>query len=374
MAVNIKKLFSLLLVGFLFGVSVGTVGGLNAKSESIFIEQQKSASLMHEEAVVNIQAVANSTINPGAGKLVWPILNAGKDEDIPLPLRESKQYADNMIAVYIQDEERVIQINEEEYLVGVVAAEMPASYQEEALKAQAVAARTYLERKKSASGCNRHAQADICTSSGHCQAYRDEKNRRQWWGKKFDYYEQKIRNAVQETKGEVLLYEGKLINAMYHSSSYGSTEDCVSVYGNQMDYLVSVPTPENKENVTVEVKINRSVLVKKLLAQLPDSGISETNLNKALKLNGVTPSGRVDSVTVGNCEISASRFRGIVGLRSTDFSMRIQNEEVIFIANGHGHGLGMSQAGANILAKQGMNYYEILLHYYKGVILDCPKK
>lgn len=371
-----KKLFSLLLIGFLVGVSAGTVRELNAKPKNIFIEQQGSKHLMHDEASMNIQMITNSALDLKEGKVVWPITNDNRDKnkEVPIPLYEVKRYADNIIAVYIQDEDRIIQMNEEEYLVGVVAAEMPALYHEEALKAQAVAARTYLERKKSVSGCNRHAQADICTSSGHCQAYRDLENRRQWWGEKFESYEQKIRNAVKETKGEVLLYEGKLINAMYHSSSYGSTEDCVSVYGNQMDYLVSVTTPEDKENVSVEFKISRSALAKKLLEQFPDSGVSQNNLDKTLKLNGVTSSGRVESVIVGNCEISASRFRGIVGLRSTDFSMQIQKEQVVFTAKGHGHGLGMSQAGANILAKQGMNYCQILLHYYKGVILDCPEK
>lgn len=274
------------------------------------------------------------------------------------------------VKIYNYAESCVQTLDITEYLIGVLAAEMPASYRIEALKAQAVAARTYLASKQTAKGCARYEKCDICTYSGHCQGYMSKEKRKKRWGDKFETYEEKLSKAVTETQDLVLTYNGKLISAMYHDSSLYSTEDSQAVYGSAQAYLVSVETPEQPNQVSKKVSYLITDFINLVNKEYPGSTLTPENFVKQFKIGETTPSGRVASVQLGKLEVDGSDFRGVVGLRSTEFYFKIIADTVIFTTNGYGHGLGMSQVGANEMAKQGSNYKEILLHYYTGVKLE----
>ncbi len=274
------------------------------------------------------------------------------------------------VKVYDAQAGKLREMSVHEYLVGVVSGEMPASYQLEALKAQAVAARTYLERKIASGGCNEMEGADICTNSAHCQAFCTLEKRRSNWGENFEKYSDKIEEAVNQTAGEVLTYDGRVIEALYHSSSGGSTEDVAAVYGNSLSYLVSVDSPENIEDITVQTAFSRAEFVSAVKKEYPSCGLTASGLNKQVYIESYTESGRAAKVKLGKVILTAREFRGLMGLRSTDMSIAFDKDNIYFTTVGYGHGVGMSQVGANIMAKDGAGYKEILRHYYKGVEIE----
>lgn len=258
-----------------------------------------------------------------------------------------------------------------QYLVGVLAAEMPASYSAQALRAQAVAARTYLYYKMGRGGCARYeSNCACCTFSGHCQGYLSKNERKARWGEQFAKYEQKLWDAVEQTDGQCLFYNGKIVNAMYHSSSAISTEDYHSLYGTgRVEYLKSVSTPDNKQDITTKKEMNIAEFIN-ALKDYPDNGLSLFNLKDKVYISRYTDSGRVDKVRVGHYELSGVEFKNIFGLRSTHFEITVTPVQVLITCYGHGHGIGMSQLGANVMAISGKNYKEILLHYYNGVTVE----
>ena len=254
-----------------------------------------------------------------------------------------------------------------EYLVGVLAAEMPASYSLEALKAQAVAARTYLYYKMGKGGCARYEpNCACCTFSGHCQGYLSKNERRTRWGEQFAKYEQKLLDAVEQTAHECLFYNGKIVNAMYHSSSAVSTEDYHSLYGtDRVEYLQSVSTPDNKADITTtkEMKVAEFINAFK---NYPNNGLTLVNVKDEVYISSYTDGARADKVRVGYYELSGVEFKNLFSLRSTHFEITATPRKVVITCYGHGHGIGMSQLGANVMALNGKNYKEILLHYYRG--------
>ena len=282
-----------------------------------------------------------------------------------------KEEQERTVCVYYKAEERKETMSEREYLIGVLAAEMPAYYNIEALKAQAVAARTYLYSKVEHGGCSRYQKCDICTYSGHCQGYLNLRQRRDRWGKSFDKNEEKLAAAVDATEGIFLTYNGEIISAMYHDSSYGSTEDFSSLYyGNKREYLSSVSTPEGMETVTKTVITDIEDFVQTVNTKYPSAGLTPQNIGQELRITAYTQSGRVKEVRMGRQTVSASEFQKLAGLRSTQFHFKITQYSIIFINSGYGHGVGMSQVGANTMAKNGSSYEEILTHYYTGVKLE----
>ncbi|NLT64628.1 MAG: stage II sporulation protein D [Clostridiales bacterium] len=251
-----------------------------------------------------------------------------------------------------------------DYLPYALAAEMPANFSEEALKAQAVAARTYIlyctlhENPK-------HPQADICTEAGCCLAYADESKLRGSWGKNFDSNIEIIRKAVTETDGQVMVYDELPILASFHSSSAGKTESGSELWGN-VPYLVSVNSPETEKDVpnfvtTVEVSIDN--FRETVLSYKTDAVFSE-NAAEWVKDTELDESGRVRSIIIGGVKLSGSEMRKLFSLRSTAFMLEFKDNIFLFTVTGYGHGLGMSQYGANVMAKNGFNYQEILEHYY----------
>jgi stage II sporulation protein D len=248
---------------------------------------------------------------------------------------------------------------------------MPASFEGEALKAQAVAARTYiLCRMSHPSGA--HPGAAVCGEASCCLAYRDEQSLRELWGGSYSTYMEKIRNAVIETDGQYLTYEGEFIQAMFHSSSPGLTESSAAL-GLPVPYLVSVSSPETEKEVpnyitTVEVSAEDfrisilGISPDSALSGQPDAWLGEVKLDQ---------SGRVESLMVGGKEITGSTIRGLFSLRSACFTLQYTGECFLFTVTGYGHGVGMSQYGGNVMAKQGSDYGKILAHYYPGTVL-CP--
>ena len=252
------------------------------------------------------------------------------------------------------------------YLVGVVRSEMPASFAPEALKAQAVAARTYTYHKMLNGGSANHPQADACDDITCCKAYMDAAAAAENWGDKAAAYEEKIRSAVVETDGECVLYGAQPVLAVFHSSSAGMTQDAADVWSGSLPYLQSVASPEDEAtvpNYKSTASFSTAELKDLLQAALPQAqlsgGVEEwfTNVQRSA-------AGAVTDLTVGGETISGNQLRTILGLRSACFTMVFEGDAVTFSVTGYGHGVGMSQYGANVLAADGMNYREILAWYY----------
>lgn len=263
----------------------------------------------------------------------------------------------------------VISVSMADWLPGVVAGEMPASFEDEALRAQAVAARTYI-LSRGRTGVLAHPDADVCDDPGCCKAHSDEALLREKWGDKYDEYWARMQRAVRDTDGQYLEYGGEAIQALFHSSSAGRTEDSGAVW-NALPYLVSVTSPETGEDVPNYVS-GLSLTVTDFAGKLREAG-------EIVDLSG-TPdtwvgdirlddSGRVESAVIGGAELTGTRLREIFGLRSTAFTLEYVNGGFTFTVTGYGHGVGMSQYGANVMAKEGRSYEEILAHYYPGTEL-----
>ena len=254
------------------------------------------------------------------------------------------------------------------YLVGVVRAEMPASFEGEALKAQAVAARTYTLYKMQTGG-NHGDTADICTDSTCCQAYISEEDARNNWGENADAYEEKIEAAVRETDGEAILYGGVPILAVFHSSSAGQTRSSGEVWVSDLPYLQAVASPEPSDSIPnyySRVEFTAEEFREKFLAAYPEADLSG-DLGTWLQ-NAVTDSaGSVQTVDVGGVTVKGSQLRSILGLRSACFEWEEQEGKLVFFVTGFGHGVGLSQYGANQMAKEGADWREIVTHYYTGV-------
>lgn len=252
-----------------------------------------------------------------------------------------------------------------DYLVGVVAAEMPASFEDEALKAQAVAARTYTYYK---SGSNAHTE-DVCTDPGHCQAYFTKADMELNWGADYDFYFNKIKNAVYSTQNQHLTYNEEPVMAVFHSMGGGKTENASDVWGNSLPYLVSVDSPgeEMASTYKTSVTVPFSEFCEKIHSHYPQATINSfLDISRPL----LTEGGHVKSMVIGSITIPGTTLRTLFNLRSTKFDMTFENDNIIFHVTGYGHGVGMSQYGANAMAKEGKTYKEILSHYYQGTTLS----
>ena len=271
--------------------------------------------------------------------------------------------------LHVKDNYTVEDINLDDYLLGVVSAEMPASFEQEALKAQAVVARTYtLYCIKHNNG--KHNGADICDDSTCCQAWISKENRMEKWDEKErDNYWKKIENAVIDTKGKVITYNGEVIDAFFHSNSGGKTENVSTVWGGaDLPYLQSVETSgeDGYTQFQSEVVLSKEEFTEKIKSKHKDFEIDFSD-SECIKILEYTEGNRVKTIKIGNLELSGVEVRTLVGLKSANFTVEMVNDEIKFSVNGYGHGVGMSQTGADSLAKQGKNYEEIIKHFYTGV-------
>ena len=293
-------------------------------------------------------------------------------EESPPTSSNSQNKNEDLVLVYIKEEKKVISVSLEEYICGTVAAEMPAVYEKEALKAQAVCAFTYLCKKME--NKKPDDEFDITDDFKTDQAYITKETRQERWGEKYSIYEEKILDAVKETANKVITYEGKIIFAAYHAISSGKTEDAKNVWGGEYPYLKAVSSEGDL--------LHKDFLSEKTVAK---KDFEEALVNKEVKF-GDNPmeyigdiqkseSGTVLKILICGKEFTGSEIREIFDLRSSNFDIKfIENTGFVFSVKGYGHGVGMSQNGANYLAQSGKSFDEIICHYYSGVKLENYNK
>lgn len=278
----------------------------------------------------------------------------------------------NTIKLLHTDTDKVEDIQLDEYLYGVVSAEMPASFEEEALKAQAVVARTYTIYKI-VNNDGKHGEADICDDSGCCQAWISKEDRLEKWDEnKREENWNKIVDAVKSTQGKIITYEGKPINAFFHSNSGGATEAPIDVWGGSgYPYLQSVATAgeDAYSQYSSEATFSKEEFEEKIKEVHSDFEI-DFDEKDCIKVEEYTDGNRVKTVKIGNLELSGVEVRTIFGLRSANFKVTINDNEIKFEVTGYGHGVGMSQTGADSLAKEGQSYEDIIHHYYTDVEIE----
>ena len=244
-------------------------------------------------------------------------------------------------------------IDAREYITGVVAAEMPALYEEEALKAQAVAAYTFSCYRRDTSD----EDYDISTDPATCQAYLTNAQLKEKWGENYDTYYNKILSCVKAVEGKMVSYKGKTALTVYHAISPGKTNSCADVWEKEIPYLKSVESLGDKLNRDYISTLTLSA--SELSAKL---GVTADNLSGIKKCD----TGLIKSVTIGGKTFSGSQIQKALSLRSAAFEASKSGESFTFTVYGYGHGVGMSQSGADYMAKQGSSYKEILAHYYSG--------
>ncbi len=254
----------------------------------------------------------------------------------------------------------VRQMRLSEYLAGVVLAEMPVDFEEEALKAQAVVARTYTCKRLENS---KHTGAAVCTDSACCQGYQDPKDYVNSGGSAEKV--EKIRASVTSTDGQVLVYDGELIDATYFSCSGGSTEDAVAVWGRDVPYLQSVESPGEEDAPRYTDRVSYTPENFKLLTGCSGEGSVGTWFGGVTYTDG----GGVDTIKICGETFSGTELRGMLGLRSTMFTVSVSDGMIVIETRGFGHRVGMSQYGAQAMAEAGSTYEEILKHYYVGALL-----
>lgn len=276
------------------------------------------------------------------------------------------------ISVFDVKTNRVFEVGLEEYVFCATAAEMPASYELEAIKAQALAARTYAfthmrELYADSTPCKK-GLSDVCTDSGCCQSYKSIESLFEKWGSNASRYAKKVYEAVKVTKGEIVSYQGEPILALFHASSGGVTENSENVFSSALPYLVSVDSP-NEEFHThfADTKVlSAEYVVEAINTSFLEANLRKAELSKQIKVLERYISGRVKTVQIGNSTCTGRDLRNTLGLNSANFSIEFDSDKVIISTIGFGHGVGMSQAGANAMAQAGSNYIQILTHYYQS--------
>lgn len=258
----------------------------------------------------------------------------------------------------------ILELDMQDYLVGVVAAEMPAGFPDEALKAQAVAARTYA---MNCAAAGKHGDAQVCADYKCCQAWQDETALREKWGSDFDAYHTKLVSAVSATDGQYLTYGGEIVFAAFHSSSAGVTEDSGSIW-NPRPYLISVSSPETENDVPNYIsRVDCAAIDFRdtILSAHPEADFTgeEAGWIGDISRDG---SGRVAYAVLGGVTVDGTELRSLFSLRSTAFELEYYDGAFHFTVTGFGHGVGMSQYGAKVMAENGDDYRTILAHYYPG--------
>lgn len=279
---------------------------------------------------------------------------------------------DSAVLLTVQDGETVESMALDQYLRGVVRGEMPASFELEALKAQAAAERTYVYYQLAAGRKEAHPDADVCTDPGCCSAWLSEEAAREKWGEDFDGWESRIEEAVAATDGQTALYDGQPILAVFHSSSAGKTAEAGDVWSGDVPYLRSVDSPEGEETVPNYYSAAEftAAEAKTLLAQAHPELTFSGGPDKWFGAAERDDSGRVSTVEVCGAPLRGVEVRRIFSLRSACFTIDAAAERVTFRVTGYGHGVGMSQYGARAMALEGAGYAEILKHYYTGVEIE----
>lgn len=284
----------------------------------------------------------------------------------PVPVSPVEGWDEGQSLRLLKSDGTIEQMTLSDYLWGVVAAEMPASFQPEALKAQAVAARTYCLYLRGGEG-EKHPGADVCTDHTCCQAYLTYEQAAAGWGQDAQRYADKITQAIADTNGLLCLYEGQPIDAVFFSSTAGKTSGAMEVWGTEVPYLVSVDSPEGEEvpGWRTVVTFTPSEFTERFRLAFPEADFSAAPESWFQDME-TDDSGTVTAVTIGGVRVTGGQARAVFGLRSAHFAASATGEEVTFWVTGYGHSVGMSQYGANALAAQGNSFQQILEWYYTG--------
>ena len=273
------------------------------------------------------------------------------------------------IKLYHAKTSQAEELSLDDYLYGVVSSEMPASFEKEALKAQAIVARTYTIYQITKSK-GKHGDADICDDYKCCQAWISKEDRLAKWSEnEAEANWNKIVEAVDSTQGKIITYNGSPIDAFFHSNSGGITETASNVWGgDNFPYLQSVQTSgeDGYTQYSSEVEFSQSEFIDKIKTKHPDFEI-DFNDNSCVQILEYTESGRIRTIKFGNIQIAGTEARTLLGLKSTNFSFEIVDGKIKFKVLGYGHGVGMSQTGADSMAKAGSSAEEIIKHFYSGV-------
>ena len=266
-------------------------------------------------------------------------------------IQKNKQNVDKY-QVNIDTTDNLLTVDLEEYIIGVVAGEMPALFHEEALKAQSIASRTYLIH---------HLQSNkTISNTTDDQVFLTKEEMKDKWKDDYDKYYEKIKQAVTATKNLIMYYDNKPIKAFYFSKSNGYTASSISVFNEQYEYLTIVESPYDQDNLNT-IEISKKDFCIKL--NITCNQISITNITK-------DKSNRVSKITINNKEYKGTQIRKLLSLRSTDFNFKLKKDTIEITTKGYGHGVGMSQYGANNMAKLGYTYEEILKYYYQDIKID----
>ena len=331
----------------------------------------KEMNLMRQSVAVSVLLTAVLFLGPMATVRPLPaeqMLPPEEEEAAVTDVPYAGGDRDTEVFLNVLTEGQTRQMDLGTYLVGVLRAEMPALFHEEALKAQAAAARTYT-LYKILSGSGHGDGADVCTDPTCCQAYLDQAAARAEWGEQAAVYEEKVRSAVTETDGQVILYGGVPILAVFHAASAGMTRNAGAVWQSDLPYLQAVASPESAERIPDYYSrkvFSPAELKQKLQTLCPEAdlrGSGENWLTDAVR----DSAGSVETVKVGGVTVKGSAVRGALELRSACFEWEKEGESVVFYVTGYGHGVGMSQHGADRMAREGADWRQILTHYYTGV-------
>lgn len=327
---------------------------LDTDADKIEEGNKKVDNLLVNVSDSNVSAVKVESLDSKSNYLenTNTISKANNTLNNNITTEEVKQ--DKTVKVKLNNGE-IINITLEEYVIGVVGSEMPALFNEEALKAQSIAARTYALKKDSVG-------ATLVASTSD-QVYKTNSELKNMWGESFNTYYEKVKKVVMATKGEVMMYNGKYIDALYFSTSNGRTEDPIYVWNYSAPYLKSV---DSKWDIgTKFFNATKTIPISELNQKL---GVNINSVND-IQIKSQTTGGRVNSIIIGEKEFTGVNVRMLLGLRSSDFTVSESGSNIVFTTKGWGHGVGMSQYGANEMAKAGYNYSQILKHYYTGITI-----
>lgn len=317
-----------------------------------------------------------ASVNPGTGIDTVPESVA---EEIMTSNAASKEDWDQAQTVTVLIAGEVKELTLEAYLPGVLAAEIPASFPDEALKAQAVAARTYVMYKKRLVELGNeppesHKGAVLCDDPKHCKAYIDiDAKAKELWGGSAEEYVGKIKDAIKATDGITITYQNEPIAAVFHAVSSKKTESAANVWGADTPYLQSVDSPggEASPKYTATVEVSDTQFREKFLAKYPDANL-DAPVNMWFKASERSDAGGIISVEVGGVRVPGTEIREMFALNSTNFTLTFTEGSITFHTTGYGHGVGLSQYGARQMALDGKSYEEILKWYYQGVTLKKP--
>ncbi|KAB2336534.1 stage II sporulation protein D [Cytobacillus depressus] len=285
-----------------------------------------------------------------------------KKEGAPIHTAETSTGPSVEVAVFRMGKKQVEKLPLEEYVVGVVASEMPRDFEKEALKAQSLAARTYIVNEMINGKHSELPGGALVTDTIHHQVYKDINEIKKSYGSDYEWGIKKITEAVNETAGQIIVYDGSPITASFFSTSNGYTENSESIWLSALPYLKSVESPwDLKSPKFSDQKVfTISEFEKKL-------GVKLSNNNTIGTITERTAGKRVGKVEINGKSIEGKDIRELLGLKSTDFTWERKGENIIINTRGYGHGIGMSQYGANGMAAEGKNYKDIISYYYKGV-------